>query len=204
MIVRRVPGRDASNVATAWLAAVPTRALARAGVRRAVLYERHLDHSGAPRRSATLEHGWLDRSGIARLAGAMEQRPDELLARLDRGERCFGSRQNGRVVAARWATHGAVEADYLRIGLRLPDGDAWIFDSWTDPRERGRGVAREASAALGAALAAEGTTRFVVIVMNGNRAGHAAVLRSGYRRLGTITTIRTSPRRRAVRFRASA
>ena len=130
--------------------------------------------------------------------------PGDLLARVDRGERCFGSLRDGRVVAARWATHGAVEADYLRIGLRLPDGDAWIFDSWTDPRERGRGVASEASAALGAALAAEGTTRFVVIVMNGNRSGHAAVLRSGYRRLGTITTIRTSPRRRAVRFRASA
>ena len=204
MIVRRVPGRDTLKVAAARLEALPTRVLARAGVRRAVLYERHLDHPVSPRLSATLEHTWLDRSGIAQLARATERGPGELLARVDRGERCFGSLRDGRLVAARWATHGAVEADYLRIGLRLPDGDAWIFDSWTDPRERGRGVAREASAALGAALAAEGTTRFVVIVMNGNRAGHAAVLRSGYRRLGTITTIRTSPRRRAVRFRASA
>ena len=169
-----------------------------------MLYERRLGDSVAPPLSATLEHGWLDRSTIAQLAGVTEQGPDDLLARHDRGERCFGSLRDGRVVASRWATHGEVDADYLRIGLRLPDGDAWIFDSWTDPRERGRGVAGEASAALGAALAAEGTTRFVVIVMNGNRSGHAAVLRSGYRRLGTITTIRTSPRRQAVRFRASA
>ena len=192
------------KVAAARLAALPARALARAGIRRAVLYERRLDDAVAPPLPATLEHGWLDRSAIARLAGATEQGPGDLLARVDRGERCFGSLRDGRVVAARWATYGAVEADYLRIGLRLPDGDAWIFDSWTDPRERGKGVASEASAALGAALAAEGATRFVVIVMNGNRSGHAAVLRSGYRPLGTLTTIRTSPRRRAVRFRAIA
>jgi hypothetical protein len=204
VIVRRVPRRNTLKVAAARLAALPTRALARAGVRRAVLYERRLGDSIASPHPATLVHGWLGRSAIARLAGATEQGPDDLLARLDRGERCFGSLRDGRVVAARWATHGEVDADYLRIGLRLPDGDAWIFDSWTDPRERGSGVASEASAVLGAALAAEGTTRFVVIVMNGNRSGHAAVLRSGYRRLGTITTIRTSPRRRAVRFRASA
>lgn len=204
MIVRRVPSRDTLKVAVARLAALPTRALAHAGIRRAVLYERRLDHPVAPPLPPTLEHGWLDRSAIARLAGATEQGPGDLMARVDRGERCFGSLRDGRVVAARWATYGAVEADYLRIGLRLPDGDAWIFDSWTDPRERGKGVASEASAALGAALAAEGTTRFVVIVMNGNRSGHAAVLRSGYRPLGTLTTIRTSPRRRAVRFRAIA
>lgn len=203
MIVRRVPRRNTLKVAAAGLAALPTRALARAGVRRAVLYERRLDDPVAPPLSATLDHGWLDRTAIAQLADATEQGPGDLLARLDRGGRCFGTLRDGRVVAARWATHGAVEADYLRIGLRLPASDAWIFDSWTDPRERGRGVASEASAALGAALAAEGTTRFVVIVMNGNRSGHVAVQRSGYRRLGTITTIRTSPRRRAVRFRAS-
>lgn len=184
--------------------ALPARALARTGVRRAVLYERHLDPEAAARRPFRLEHGWLDRSGIGQLASATAQPPAELLARIDRGERCFGSRQNGRLVEARWATHGAVEAEYLRIGLRLAAGHAWIFDSWTDPRERGRGLAGEASAALGQALAAEGTTRFVVIVMTGNSSGHAAVLGSGYRRLGTITTIRTSSRRRAVRFRASS
>jgi GNAT superfamily N-acetyltransferase len=176
--------------------------LARAGVRRAVLYDRQLDEPVVPRSASKLEHGWLDRSGVVRLAGATRQQPAELLGRLDRGERCFGSQRDGRVVAARWASQGAVHADYLRVGLRLPAGHAWIFDSWTDPAERGRGIAGEASAALGAALATEGTTRFVAIVMTGNRAGHTAVLRSGYTRLGTITTIRTSPRRRAVRFRA--
>ena len=202
MIVRRGSGRDRLKAVSSRLAALPARALARAGVRRAVLYERQLEPGAAARRPFRLEHGWLDRSGVGKLASATAQAPAELLARIDRGERCFGSHQNGRLVAARWATHGAVEAEYLRIGLRLPAGHAWIFDSWTDPRERGRGVAGEASAALGQALAAEGTMRFVVIVMTGNRSGHAAVLRSGYRRLGTITAIRTSPRRRAVRFRA--
>ena len=82
-----------------------------------MLYERRLDHAVAPPLPATLEHGWLDRPAIARLAGATEQGPGDLLARVDRGERCFGSLRDGRVVAARWATHGAVEADYLRIGL---------------------------------------------------------------------------------------
>ena len=168
-----------------------------------VLYERHVD-APVPPRSDRLRHGWLDPTGVAELARATAQAPDELDARLRSGMRCYATWRGDRLVAVRWAARGAVVAEYLRIGLRLPDRDAWIFDSWTDPRERGRGVASEASAAMGAALAAEGATRLVAIVMNGNRPGHAAVLRSGYRRLGTITTIRTSPRRRAVRFRASS
>jgi hypothetical protein len=52
VIVRR-PWPDTLNVVAARLAALPTRALARAGVRRAVLYERRLDHSVVPPLSAT-------------------------------------------------------------------------------------------------------------------------------------------------------
>ena len=137
-----------------------------------------------------------------KVAGATGQPPDELLARLRRGARCFGTKRDGHVVAVRWAARGEVDAEYLRVGLRLPPGDAWIFDSWTDPEDRGQGVAAEASAALGAALAEEGTTRLVAMVMGGNRAGMAAIRRSGYGALGTITTVRASRGRRAVRFRA--
>jgi hypothetical protein len=112
VIVRRGSGPDRLKAVSRRIVALPARALARAGVRRAVLYERHLEPGAAARRPLRLEHGWLDRQGIGELASAT------------------GS--------------------------------------------------------------------------PGNRSGHAAVLRSGYRRPGTITTIRTSPRRRAVRFRASS
>jgi hypothetical protein len=201
VIVRRRPGRGRADVAADWLAALPARVLARAGVRRAVLYERRLEAPGANDGDSSLEHRWLDRDDVVHLAALTGDGVPELLARLDRGERCFGSLRGGRLVASRWVATGAVEAHYLRLGVRLPAGDAWVFDSWTDPLERGRGVAAEASAELGRALAVNGTTRLVAIVMPGNRPGKTAVVRSGYRELGTITAIR-APRGRTVRFRA--
>jgi hypothetical protein len=201
VIVRRGSERGRTDVAADWLAALPARVLARAGLRRAVLYERRLEAPGPSGGGPDLEHRWLDRDGVARLAALTGGDAPGLLARLDRGERCFGSLRDGALVASRWVATGAAEADYLRLGLRLPAGDAWVFDSWTDPLERGRGLAAEASTELGRALAACGVTRLVVIVMPGNRPGRAAVVRSGYRELGTITTIRTA-RGRTVRFRA--
>lgn len=123
-----------------------------------------------------------------------------VMARLERGERCFATFAGDRTVSFRWVGTGVVDASFLRVSLRLGDRDAWVFDSWTEPALRGRGVATQASRALGAALASEGARRTVAIVMDGNRAGKRAVSRAGYRPLGTITTIRT-PHGRSVRFR---
>lgn len=179
--------------------AFPSRALARAGIRRAVLYERMIPEldQGA---TGSFSHRWVEHAGVRELAEASGRDAAEQLARIARGERCLATFEDERPVAFRWVATGTAEIPFLRIRARLPADTVWVYDSWTDPTRRGRGAATAATHALGAALRAEGSRRTLAIVMRGNRPGASAVLRAGYHPLGTITTLRTR-RGRLVRFR---
>jgi hypothetical protein len=203
VIVGSDPGDRISKAVPGWLSALAARGLARAGVRQAVLYERRLVALEAASADWRLTHRWAAADDVSRAAGAAGREPAVELTRLRRGARCFVTEADGRVVGFRWVVPSPVHARFLGVWLRVPDGDVWVEDSWTDPAERSQGVSSAATAALGSELAAEGAVRTLAIVMRGNRSGHAALLRGGYRPLGTLTTIRTLGGR-AVRFRAVA
>ena len=175
VIVRRVPGRDTLKVAAArWGAAHagagarrrPTRGALRAAPRplgrAAPLHDARAPVAGSfgHRRARRRDGTGTGRPPCARrpwraLLRLATRRPRRCRA-LGHARRGRGGLPQGRAPPTRRG----------RVDLRQLD---------QDPRERGRGVASEASAALGAALATEGKTRFVVIVMNGNRSGHSAV-----------------------------
>ena len=166
------------------------------------LHERRLDGGGAQApEHGDLVHGWLGAREVTVLATAAGGHPAELLARVEGGDRCFGTWRAGRIVAARWVSSGVAYVPFLRSGIRLAPGDAWVWDSWTDPSLRGTGIAPAASAALAEALSREGVLRLLAGIMVGNRPGRAAVVASGYEPLGLMASVGHGPSRR-VRFRA--
>jgi GNAT superfamily N-acetyltransferase len=123
--------------------------------------------------------------------------------RLDRGARCFAARaRDGRLASVRWIARGDAHIDFLDCTLPLAVGEAYNFDTWTDPAFRGLGVASATGARLNEVLAAEGVRTVVRAVWPANEQGLRNAAREGFTPSGTILTLRAGPlRRRLVRRR---
>ncbi|HKW80804.1 MAG TPA: GNAT family N-acetyltransferase, partial [Casimicrobiaceae bacterium] len=117
--------------------------LARCGYRRLLLLERPLD---LPVADATPKLA-VD---IAMLVEAeVDQyrafRPDtprrEVIERLRSGHLCFVARRDGRIVSGVWVAAQPVWSKFLRRWLDVAPGEAHVYDKFTDPAYRGRGIA---------------------------------------------------------------
>ncbi len=177
------------------------RALARLGYRRGLVFELSLDDGpivGATALEA--DFTWLRPDELDLLARERpEATPDELAGRLERGDRCFTARVDGRVVSARWVARNSCWIDYLRTTLRVPADVVLVYDAWTASDVRGHRIASAAASRLAVALRAEGVRCQTSVIMPGNVAGIASAVRIGYVHRGTVTTLRT-PRGRSVRY----
>jgi len=71
-------------------------------------------------------------------------RPDSRLnsiqARLTRGDNCFATWENGQIVNALWVATQRPYIPYLHRDLILQPGDTYIYDHYTLPVYRGRGL----------------------------------------------------------------
>jgi hypothetical protein len=147
-----------------------------------------------------VSHGFLDVSDTAEIALL---RPALGAAgatrRLARGDRCFGTRYQGRLVSLTWISVDAARIEYLGLVVPLPAGVAFQHDRFTDPALRGRRIAPAAGSQLFRALADEGYGLLTGCVLRENEAAMANALRAGYAVSGTIGWIRLGPWRRAFR-----
>ncbi len=121
---------------------------------------------------------------------------DDLAERLASGHRCFGGWLDGRLVATRWFATGVASIEYLGRSEPLADGELYLYELFTAPDIRGRGVTRAAGTGAVAALSAEGAHRLVGAVLPENASVRSAYLKGGWRTVGRIGFVRVGPFRR--------
>jgi GNAT superfamily N-acetyltransferase len=127
--------------------------------------------------------------------------PGEASARFDRGHRCFAALEDGDVVSARWVVSDRAYVSYVDSWLELDPGESYLYESYTHPSRRGRGISPALGTRLARALAAEGCTRIVSAALPERREATRAWQKVGYRRIGRIGYLGLGPWRR--RFTSS-
>jgi hypothetical protein len=179
------------------------RLLGRTVYRRLEWMERPLDPVQQPHEaSVPLTDGFLDVGDAEEIARV---RPGlglaAVRARFARGDRCFGSRHDGRLVSLTWVSRGVARIEYLDLACVLPPRTAFQYDRWTDPAQRGLRIAPSSGSRLSRTLAAEGDRLLTCCVLRENEAAVANARRAGYRTVGTVGWVGIGPVRRAFRRR---
>jgi ribosomal protein S18 acetylase RimI-like enzyme len=193
------------------------RALARVGVRAALVLEQRLPIGTPPADApdpsfATFaEATERDASAVATLYAPeparavpraservhtpdapLRSEPDRSQAlrdRLARGERCFVGRRDGHVVAAAWVARGMITVSQLPCELVLQPGETYLYDSYVNPSVRSRGLASALYAHIGLTLGQEGVSRNLMLVRPTNTANLRAARRAGYERVGLLARV---------------
>jgi L-amino acid N-acyltransferase YncA len=123
-------------------------------------------------------------------------------ARLSEHSGCFIVVAGDRIVHATWWTVTGAWTRELGAHLVPTPGDAYVYESFTGPGERGRGIYPFALRGISVQLGALGVARVWVAVEKDNLASLRAVSKAGFeaaaeisytRRLGRVTV--ASPRR---------
>jgi hypothetical protein len=117
-------------------------------------------------------------------------------ARLDRGEVCFVSWLDGRIVQAAWGATGRARSAYLGRDLLLEPDTAYVYDSFTLPVYRRNRLAAGATAELMRHYRQRGFRRLVSLVAVENTAGLQLNLKRGSRAVGRFTCLRLGRWRR--------
>ncbi len=101
-------------------------------------------------------------------------------SRLSSATRCYLVRHGGRVVHATWVTTSASWVRELQRYFRVPEGNAYVYESFTRADARGMGVYPFALTEICRALDAEGTQRVWVGVEHSNAPSLRAVTKAGF------------------------
>ena len=130
----------------------------------------------------------------AELDAYLAFRPDQsrahIRARLERGDRCFVCRHEGRIVDAGWAATGRVPVPYLHRDLVLPSGDVYVYDAHTLPECEGRGLYVARNAFCARHYQDLGFRRCLAVVAVENKVPLAVLRRNGARPVGGYTCLR--------------
>jgi Acetyltransferase (GNAT) family len=137
--------------------------------------------------------------------GVADMTREESARRLRRGDRCFCTRRDGRLVAVSWIAFEEASVEYLDCRLLLAPGVAYLYDVYTAPDARGGGIFRVSWFALARALGVEGVHTILTAVLPENRSARRAFGKLPYRVVGTFGYAKLgSWRRRFLRGRTRA
>ena len=169
--------------------------------RRLEWYEREfgldfpLRQAGVP-----LECGFLDRDEALEWCAVHPLLdPATVRKRFARGDRCHGSRYDGRRVTASWISTGTARIDYLGITVPLPDDAYYHYDRYTVPELRGLRIAPATGQHLARAMAVEGRTRMTCAVLQENTSALRNVLGFDMHRTATLGWVGIGPLHRTFR-----
>ncbi|MDQ3785278.1 MAG: GNAT family N-acetyltransferase [Actinomycetota bacterium] len=126
-------------------------------------------------RSATSDDGDL----YARDIGTDSRR--SFKARLSPTTSCFVVESKGRLLHASWMTTSGAWTRELKGYLRPPRGDAYIYESFTRPEARGKGLYPFALGRIASHAAARGLDSLWVAIEAGNPGSLRAVSKAGFR-----------------------
>ena len=101
--------------------------------------------------------------------------------RLSSTTRCFLVEGGGMLLHASWVTTGAAWTREIRAYVVPPPGDAYVYESFTSPEARGRGVYPFALSGICSWGAAGGVERVWVAVESGNAPSLRAITKAGFR-----------------------
>lgn len=122
-----------------------------------------------------------------------EARRDRILSRWEAGNLCFVARHEGRIVACGWGTAAAARTDYLQCAIELAPGDAYLYDGYTRPEWRSRGIFQALGAEELRALQRAGHRRAIRATAVQNAVALHAHTRVGFRPIGSIVRYRLGP-----------
>lgn len=117
---------------------------------------------------------------------------------------CFLVHGDDGLLHASWVTTGAAWTREIDAYLAPPDGDAYVYESFTRPEARGRGVYPFALAGICAWARDAGVGNVWVAVEQGNAPSLKAIRKAGFeesytirysRRLGRLTLVVEKPAR---------
>ncbi len=117
----------------------------------------------------------------------------EIAERLASGQRCFATRVDGRIVDVGWLATQQVHVSYLRHDLILEPGDGYIYDSYTAPDLRARGLYQATSTHILRCCQEQGLRRAVVLYAPENRAPLTVARRFGVTFGGMYVCLRFGP-----------
>ena len=118
------------------------------------------------------------------------------IGRLAKGDVCVTAWLDDEIVSVGWISLERGWVDEIGRGLELASDEAYVYDSYTAERLRGRGVAGARALWAAAYLRDAGYRRFVGWISPQNRPAFGPARKAGYRKLGIAGFIRLGPWRR--------
>lgn len=106
--------------------------------------------------------------------------PRTFRARLTTETACYVVESRGRLLHASWVTTASAWTAELDAFVSPPPGDAYIYESFTRPEARGRGIYPFALHNICAELAARGVTRTWIAVEATNAPSIRAITKAGF------------------------
>ena len=106
--------------------------------------------------------------------------------RLSNDTGCYVVIEGSALVHATWCTRSAAWTREIHAYLAPPPGDAYVYESFTRPEARGRGVYPLALRAIASDLYRQGVARVWVGVEAGNKASLRAVTKAGFTPVASI------------------
>lgn len=111
-------------------------------------------------------------------------------ARLSNATGCYFVEVGGRLVHASWVTTAGAWTRELRAYLRPPAGHCYVYESFTAPTVRGRGIYPFALAGICGDAVQRGLTRVWIAVEADNPASVKAITKAGFEEAFTISLTR--------------
>lgn len=117
----------------------------------------------------------------------------ELQRRLSQGHRCYASWYQGQIVDVTWIAAGRAYIDYLDRDILLHPQDAYLYDSFTSPAFRGRGLYAAKLAYISHRCKEEGYSRTVAVYAMENKAVYKMLARLNTQYVGTYYRLKIGP-----------
>lgn len=168
------------------------RSLSATAYRRLVIAARAIsDAPPAAEASMELEFEPLLPAGIpGYLRLRSDQSAEQIERRLASEQRCVLVRHQGEIVSARWFTIATAELEYLGLRFELPERTAYVYDVFTAPAARKRGISAQTRGGYEQSLRRLGVEQLLGSFMPENTAGLALVEGAGYRAVGSVGCVR--------------
>lgn len=96
------------------------------------------------------------------------------------GARCYLVLEKGDIMHSSWVATGPTWTRELRLWVRPPSGDAYIYESFTHPEARGRGIYPFALANILLTLEDEGARRAWIAADSGNAPSLRSISKAGF------------------------